>query len=105
MTELAKALEAGAEELKSRSENPMSLAAGCELFIAFVTDLPHEIKACLRRVHVNLVAHYLTLVGGCGSVGFCRTQEGAREAGPDICGRCADVSREDRPSGLFVHQR
>ena len=42
MFELVKALEDGAEELKIRVPNPISLNAGCELFIAFVTLFPHE---------------------------------------------------------------
>lgn len=42
MFELVEALKAGAEVLKSRSSNPISLNAGCELFIAFVTLFPHE---------------------------------------------------------------
>ncbi|EIN07411.1 nagb/rpia/CoA transferase-like protein [Punctularia strigosozonata HHB-11173 SS5] len=42
MFELVKALEDGAEELKKRTPNPISLNAGCELFIAFVTLFPHE---------------------------------------------------------------
>jgi len=42
MFELVKALNKGAETLKSRSSNPISLNAGCELFIAFVTLFPHE---------------------------------------------------------------
>jgi hypothetical protein len=46
MFELVKALEDGAEALKTRSANPISLTAGCELFIAFVTLFPHEAQAC-----------------------------------------------------------
>ncbi|KAI0670472.1 nagb/rpia/CoA transferase-like protein [Trametes maxima] len=42
MFELVQALNDGAEELKRRSTNPISLNAGCELFIAFVTLFPHE---------------------------------------------------------------
>ncbi|KAI0721685.1 nagb/rpia/CoA transferase-like protein [Cerioporus squamosus] len=42
MFELVQALNDGAEELKRRSQNPISLNAGCELFIAFVTLFPHE---------------------------------------------------------------
>ncbi|KAI0831210.1 IF-2B-domain-containing protein [Trametes gibbosa] len=42
MFELVQALNDGAEELKRRSLNPISLNAGCELFIAFVTLFPHE---------------------------------------------------------------
>ena len=42
MFELVKALNEGAETLKRRMANPISLNAGCELFIAFVTLFPHE---------------------------------------------------------------
>jgi translation initiation factor eIF-2B subunit alpha len=42
MFELVKALNEGAEALKRQSSNPISLNAGCELFIAFVTLFPHE---------------------------------------------------------------
>ncbi|KAF8628456.1 hypothetical protein AX15_003970 [Amanita polypyramis BW_CC] len=42
MFELVKALNDGAETLKQRTTNPISLNAGCELFIAFVTLFPHE---------------------------------------------------------------
>jgi translation initiation factor eIF-2B subunit alpha len=42
MLELVKALNDGAEALKASTSNPISLNAGCELFIAFVTLLPHD---------------------------------------------------------------
>ncbi|KAF9005625.1 hypothetical protein BDQ17DRAFT_1353483 [Cyathus striatus] len=42
MFELVKALNDGAEELKRRASNPISLNAGCELFTAFVTLFPHD---------------------------------------------------------------
>ncbi|GLB34982.1 putative eIF-2B alpha beta delta subunits family protein [Lyophyllum shimeji] len=42
MFELVKALNDGAEVLKAKSSNPISLNAGCELFIAFVTLFPHD---------------------------------------------------------------
>ncbi|KAK2466943.1 hypothetical protein APHAL10511_001201 [Amanita phalloides] len=42
MFELVQALHEGAETLKRRTTNPISLNAGCELFIAFVTLFPHE---------------------------------------------------------------
>lgn len=42
MFELVKALNDGAEALKEQASNPISLNAGCELFIAFVTLFPHE---------------------------------------------------------------
>ncbi|OBZ75740.1 Translation initiation factor eIF-2B subunit alpha [Grifola frondosa] len=42
MFELVQALTDSAELLKKRTPNPISLNAGCELFIAFVTLFPHE---------------------------------------------------------------
>ncbi|KAH0830542.1 hypothetical protein J3R83DRAFT_1995 [Lanmaoa asiatica] len=42
MFELVKALNDGARVLSERSPNPISLNAGCELFIAFVTLFPHD---------------------------------------------------------------
>jgi hypothetical protein len=42
MFELVKALNDGAKALKASTSNPISLNAGCELFIAFVTLLPHD---------------------------------------------------------------
>ncbi|PCH38240.1 nagb/rpia/CoA transferase-like protein [Wolfiporia cocos MD-104 SS10] len=42
MFELVQALNGDAQVLKERSPNPISLNAGCELFIAFVTLFPHE---------------------------------------------------------------
>jgi len=42
MFELVKALNDGAEDLKKQASNPISLNAGCELFTAFVTLLPHD---------------------------------------------------------------
>ncbi|KAH7930804.1 nagb/rpia/CoA transferase-like protein [Leucogyrophana mollusca] len=42
MFELVKALNDGAEVLKERTPNPISLNAGCELFIAFAYLFPHD---------------------------------------------------------------
>jgi translation initiation factor eIF-2B subunit alpha len=42
MFELVQALNVGAESLKKRVPNQIGLAAGCELFIGFVTLFPHE---------------------------------------------------------------
>jgi len=42
MFELVKALNDGAKTLKEGTPNPISLNAGCELFIAFVTLFPHD---------------------------------------------------------------
>lgn len=42
MFELVQALNDDAEVLKKQIPNSISLNAGCELFIAFVTLFPHE---------------------------------------------------------------
>lgn len=42
MFELVQALNEGAAALAKKSSNPISLNAGCELFIQFVTLFPHE---------------------------------------------------------------
>jgi translation initiation factor eIF-2B subunit alpha len=42
MFELVGALNEGAEILKNSTPNPISLSAGCDLLIAFVTTFPHE---------------------------------------------------------------
>lgn len=42
MFELVQALNEGAEALKNRTSNTISVNAGCELFIGFVTLFPHE---------------------------------------------------------------
>lgn len=56
MFELVQALNDGAEELKRRSPNPISLNAGCELFIAFVTLFPHEsdVSTLMARSYLAL---------------------------------------------------
>ncbi|KAF9264705.1 nagb/rpia/CoA transferase-like protein [Marasmius fiardii PR-910] len=42
MFELVKELKDGAENLNKHSPNPISLNAGCELFIEFITLFPHD---------------------------------------------------------------
>lgn len=44
MFELVQELHAGCEVLRSRFTNSISLNAGCELFIAFVTLFPTDFK-------------------------------------------------------------
>ena len=46
MFELVGALNHGAETLKNQTSNSISLNAGCELFIAFVTLFPHDSDVC-----------------------------------------------------------
>ncbi|GJJ12394.1 hypothetical protein Clacol_006636 [Clathrus columnatus] len=45
MFELVSALNSGAELLKQHTSNPISLSAGCDLFVAFVTTFAHESKS------------------------------------------------------------
>lgn len=54
MFELVKALNDGAEVLKTRSSNPISINAGCELFIAFVTLFPHD-SASFANLKTKLI--------------------------------------------------
>jgi translation initiation factor 2B subunit (eIF-2B alpha/beta/delta family) len=54
MFELVKALNDGAETLKNQTSNSISLNAGCELFIAFVTLFPHDSAVC------NFCAFFIT---------------------------------------------
>ncbi|KAG1756814.1 uncharacterized protein EDB91DRAFT_37066 [Suillus paluster] len=54
MLELVKALNDGAEALKASTSNPISLNAGCELFVAFVTLLPHD-SASFSDLKLELV--------------------------------------------------
>jgi len=56
MFELVKALNDGAEALKKRSANPISINAGCELFIAFVTLFPHD-SANFIDLKTKLIRH------------------------------------------------
>ncbi|TFK42609.1 hypothetical protein BDQ12DRAFT_676491 [Crucibulum laeve] len=66
MFELVKALNDGAAELRGRTTNPISLNAGCELFIAFVTLSTHNsttfssLKQELVRQGQNYAAEALT---------------------------------------------
>ncbi|KAF8755028.1 glycosyl hydrolase 31 family [Rhizoctonia solani] len=45
MQQLLESLQRGAAILKSRSSNPLSLTAGCDLFIRYVTSLPQDTSA------------------------------------------------------------
>lgn len=58
MFELVGALNDATEVLKSRAPNPISLSAGCELFVAFVTTFPHESDVSLSVTkRLTLFAH------------------------------------------------
>lgn len=47
MFELVSALNSGAQLLKQHTPNPISLSAGCDLFVAFVTTFPQESDVCI----------------------------------------------------------
>lgn len=55
MFELVQALHEGAEALRNRFTNSISINAGCELFIAFVTLFPHQssVSAKLHSFRFN----------------------------------------------------
>ncbi|KAI5124545.1 hypothetical protein M0805_003067 [Coniferiporia weirii] len=55
MFELVQALNEGAEALRKQFTNSISINAGCELFIAFVTLFPHE-AADFKGLKIELVA-------------------------------------------------
>ncbi|KAJ7774796.1 hypothetical protein B0H16DRAFT_74745 [Mycena metata] len=61
MFELVKALNEGADALKQSSTNAISLNAGCELFIAFVTLFPHD-SASFSDLKMELVKQGETYV-------------------------------------------
>ena len=58
MFELVQALHEGAEALRNRFTNSISINAGCELFIAFVTLFPHEssVSAKLYPFRINQIS-------------------------------------------------
>ena len=80
MFELVQALNDGAEELKRRSRNPISLNAGCELFIAFVTLFPHESDVSTSATDSPYRPSMLTS----STEELCGTEEGAGTARPKI---------------------
>lgn len=81
MFELVKALNDGAEALKASTSNPISLNAGCELFIAFVTLLPHD--SAVSTVHPPLRdSSFLNLTI---TKELLRFETRACQTGPKIC--------------------
>jgi len=98
MFELVKALNKGAETLKSRSSNPISLNAGCELFIAFVTLFPHE-SSSFSQLKRELVKQGETYVNQVFSVPLLWSP-----SSPMIC-RGLDLSNENRGTGTRLYQR
>ncbi|KAJ7063276.1 hypothetical protein C8F01DRAFT_1132302 [Mycena amicta] len=61
MAQLSQQLDEGAELLKKSVSNPISLTAGCELFIAFITYFPHD-AANLSDLKMELVRQGETYV-------------------------------------------
>jgi hypothetical protein len=66
MFELVKALNDGAETLKNQTSNSISLNAGCELFIAFVTLFPHDSAVCpfldiLHHIFISFFQNFTDL--------------------------------------------
>nr|GAT58708.1 translation initiation factor eIF-2B subunit alpha [Mycena chlorophos] len=61
MAQLSQQLDEGAELLKKSVSNPISLTAGCELFIAFVTYFPHD-AASFSDLKMELVRQGETYV-------------------------------------------
>ncbi|KAJ6596862.1 hypothetical protein DFH09DRAFT_1132933 [Mycena vulgaris] len=61
MFELVKALNEGSDSLKQHSPNPISINAGCELFIAFVTLFPHD-SASFSDLKMELIKQGETYV-------------------------------------------
>lgn len=86
MFELVKALNDGARILSDRSPNPISLNAGCELFIAFVTLFPHDSDVSEPTPDACRPHHYTS------SKEFLRSQNRARQARPKIRHRGPDLS-------------
>lgn len=75
MFELVKALNDGARVLSQRSPNPISLNAGCELFVAFVTLFPHDSDVSGPPPNPTPLHSFKELL---------RSQDGTRQAGPEI---------------------
>lgn len=65
MFELVSALNSGAQLLKQHTTNPISLSAGCDLLVAFVTTFPHESDVFIfflllsRYIHIFIYFHHL----------------------------------------------
>ncbi len=55
MFELVQELKDGAETLKQQSSNSISLNAGTELFIEFVTLFPHEASVSTSSRSIRII--------------------------------------------------
>jgi len=84
MFELVKALNDGAETLKKQASNPISLNAGCELFITFVTLFPHDSDVCPPFRCISLYNPT--------SVEFHKFEKGAYPTRTNLCCRSTHLS-------------
>lgn len=89
MFELVKALNDGARVLSERSPNPISLNAGCELFIAFVTLFPHDSDVSAPAPIPRHPHHHTSFKE------LLRSQNRAGKAGPEIRHRGSCISRKN----------
>lgn|ERR1700722_864739 len=67
MFELVNDLNRGVQLLRELSSNPISINAGCELFIAFVTLSPHDSNVCIyyllipiTTTNYSYIAHFFS---------------------------------------------
>lgn len=98
MFELVQALNQGAETLRSRFTNSISLNAGCELFIAFVTLFPHE--SDVRSYPASCEGNSDFVLSE-----LQRSQGGVGEARPQICPRRSVISRKNCGFNAGLYQR
>lgn len=96
MFELVKALNDGAQQLAEHTTNPISLNAGCQLFIAFVTLFPHD--SDVRWLLLDLLL--LTSI----SVELYRSQERAHPSWTELRQRSTHLSPKNRRVGRRFHQ-
>jgi translation initiation factor eIF-2B subunit alpha len=101
MQQLLESLQKGAAVLKSRSSNPLSLTAGCDLFIRYVTSLPQDTTVRPRFLtntpHTNPPFLAEEIIRG--------AQGRARSAGQEICTVDGSyVPRHDRTACFGRHK-
>lgn len=97
MFELVKALNNGAKTLKTHSSNPISLNAGCELFITFVTRFPHDSDVCFDSL-------FQTDYSTTPFSEFHRSKERAYSTRTKLCRRSTHLSSKNRRIGRGIHQ-
>lgn len=104
MFELVQALNDGAQALKKQTSNSISLNAGCELFIAFVTLFPHD-----SSVRPYTLAVFLPKI--CPLTPFIfkyclelyRSEERAHSSRPELCQRSTHLSYKNRGARVRFH--